>query len=124
METTLEQLKEQWSACEHYDGINWMSAGNNLQRHFYRLNSIHITQNTFFPYNWLKNPSEYFWIDMLVKNTKENRALLKTYKAKINMDCSYTEQLNVGVPQFDNEDGMLRFIHDGLVDKLNNIPNL
>ncbi len=113
MEQTFEQLKHQFDNLEHHEALDWMQGGNSYQRHFYRLNGIHIIQNTYFPYSFLKKTSTWFWIDMLMDNSKENIALLKLYGGQIRMDVSYTDELNKGILQFDNANGMLKFIADG-----------
>ena len=109
---TFEEFKSQFENLEHTNNIEWMSGGNNHQRDFYLFDGTQVIVNTCFPYSWLKPNYSYYWLDTLIKDNKENRALVKKYKGWINTAVTYTELQKVGIVQFDKQDDMLRYMYE------------
>lgn len=109
---TFDEFKSTWMNSEVVNNLQWTAHGENHQRDFYIFDGVQITVNTRFPYSCLRKSSVHFIVDCVLQKSKEVKILLKKYNGILNDWCLYTEEENVGVPQFDSEEDMLKFMYE------------
>ena len=112
MKQTFEEFKQTWMKSSVTSQIQWDAHGNNYQREFYILDGVQITVNTCFPFSAFKKLTTHLLMDCVMEDNKQTKQILKQYNGNLNTWCLYTEEENVGVPQFDNDDDMLKFMHE------------
>ncbi len=110
--SSFEQLKKQWLQSTAVNQIQWNAHGNNYQRSFYILEGVQITVNNCFPFSGFRKSSQYFLLDCVMEDNAKIKNLLEQYNGKLNTWCLYTVEENVGVPQFNTDEDMLRFMSE------------
>ena len=119
--TTLSEEFSNLEPCA--ESINWISHGKNRQRSFYMLRGEQIVMNTSgyiethpnlmvraIRYAFGGDITVCFWLQDRVMKINENTALLAKYGGKVDEGPVYSDFLNVGVPFFSTEEGMLAYI--------------
>jgi len=106
------KFKENWLKTNHTHKMRWGSLGDELQRHFYIFDGVQVTENCTYPFSCLRSSSRHLLIDCVMQDNEKTKDLLAKYNGKLNTWCLYTEEQNVGVPQFDTDDDMLKFMYE------------
>lgn len=109
---TFDEFKSAWMNSQVVNNLQWTTHGDNHQRDFYIFDGVQITVNTCFPYSCLRKNTVHLIVDCILQKSKEVKLLLKQYKGVLNDWCLYTEEENVGVPQFDSDEDMLKFMYE------------
>ena len=111
MKKTFEEFANEWSKSIVVNQIQWDAHGNNYQREFYIFDGVQITVNTCFPFSGFRESTRYLSVDCVLEDNKQIKQILKKYNGKLNTCCLYTEEENVGVPQFNTDNDMLKFMY-------------
>mgnify|MGYP001267660437 CR=1 FL=1 len=112
MKQTFEEFKKEWEKGSVVNQIQWDARGNNYQREFYIFDGVQITVNNCFPFSVFKKSTRHLLVDCVLEDNKQTKQILNQYKGKLNTWWLYTEEENVGIPQFDTDEDMLKFMYE------------
>ena len=73
--------------------IEYAQCGDHHERAAFYLMGYVLYMFTYFPHNFLKDITVSYYLDVLVKNTKEQKAIAKKFNAKL-VDVMYAEDEN------------------------------
>ena len=128
---TLREEFDKMEPCA--DGFNWVSHGKTMSRNFYMLRGEQIVMNCSgsiygndvplivraIRYAFGGGISVSYWLmDRVMRINKENTELLKKYGGIVLEGPVYSDFMNVGVPYFSDEDGMLRYISENMFSEI------
>jgi hypothetical protein len=89
---------KEWESKAKYKPLNrFMSCGNEIQVcGLIFPHKVHVTERTFFPWNFMKSPSTYWVLDLILPNSVADK--VKEFEGELT-DKYYTDE-GYGMPEF------------------------
>ena len=102
----METFKE-WESKAEYTPLNrFMNCGNEIQVCGLLFpHNVHVTERTFFPWNFMKDPSTYWVLDLVLPISITDK--IKEFGGELS-DCYYTDE-GYGMPEFRNLEKAFEF---------------